>query len=538
MSGAAFHRPSGARHSTDVGIVLALVVLTIGPPAAAAAAAGALWIPHNDSWAHSRIAATLAETGTLQLIGFNRAAMVGMMAPLGPLGASIVAQHLFVMACGSAVVGFSYGLARQFLGRWPAALVAATVGAAPGFALLSTSYMTDVPMMAGISAALYFGSRFISAGRPLHLALAAGFGLWGVTVREQALAALVAVLAAGLAYRRDRRATSALISFLALTLVVVFEVWRRSQAGDDPPQLGLGLGYALRGTAMGVMTLLFVSSPVLLGTLRRAGGKTRILMGAAAALAGGALLGLLGPGMLLGNYFTPDGAYLAMFYGTRETLPQAYFWGAGLLAVVALVALALRTSDVLLLSRRVGRGRMACGHGQTALLVLFIALYLGGTFLQTLSGQGIFERYFYPVIAPLAIMALRGVRLDRVRTLLAVSALAFVSLGSAAIALHTWTSTGAAWRAAESLVAEGMDPRDVDAGFAWVGYHSSSAVAPQPARDEAIGSWTLFEDSRQCALVSLATPTGETSDVTSVPYSRYLVVGRDQVLIERLPACR
>ena len=102
-------------------------------------------------------------------------------------------------------------------------------------------------MMAGISGALYFGSRFISAGRPLHLALAAGFGLWGVTVREQALAALVAVLAAGLAYRRDRRAASALISFLALTLVMVFEVWRRSQAGDDPPQLGLGLGYALRG---------------------------------------------------------------------------------------------------------------------------------------------------------------------------------------------------------------------------------------------------------------------------------------------------
>ncbi|WP_311963327.1 hypothetical protein, partial [Acinetobacter baumannii] len=67
---------------------------------------------------------------------------------------------------------------------------------------------------------------------------------------------------------------------------------------------------------------------------------------------------------------------------------------------------------------------------------------------------------------------------------------------------------------------------------------SSSAVAPQPVRDEAIGGWTLFEDSRQCALVSLATPTGETSDVTSVPYSRYLVAGRDQVLIERLPACR
>ena len=142
-------------HHTDAVIVTALIVALVVLPAIVAGTAGALWIPHNDSWAHSRIAASFAETGRVHLVGFNRASMVGMMVPLGSLASSVVGQHVFVMLCGAAMIGFSYGTARRVLPRGRSLLVAALVGVAPGFALLSTSYMTDVPMMAGIAGGLY-----------------------------------------------------------------------------------------------------------------------------------------------------------------------------------------------------------------------------------------------------------------------------------------------------------------------------------------------------------------------------------------------
>ena len=39
-------------HHTDAVIVTALIVALVVLPAIVAGTAGALWIPHNDSWAH------------------------------------------------------------------------------------------------------------------------------------------------------------------------------------------------------------------------------------------------------------------------------------------------------------------------------------------------------------------------------------------------------------------------------------------------------------------------------------------------------
>lgn len=527
---------AGRRHpGVDVVVVGALVLVLLVAPALLAAHAGALWIPHNDSWAHSRIAADLAETGSLHLIGFNRASMVGMMAVLGPLGSSIVAQHVFVMVCGTAVLGFSYATARRVLPRPSASLATALVGLAPGFILLSTSYMTDVPMMAGIVATLYFGIRFVESGRAWHWLAALLLGAWSVTVREPGLAALAAVSLVAWLMRRDRRFIVVIGSAVALTSLVIFELWRRSLTGDDPPHVGLNVTYAVRSTVMAVMSLLFVCAPALALAAKRPHGPLGWASSGAAAMAGLGLLAVLGPGMLLGNYLAPEGAYIGMLHGTRSTVPSPLVWAAALVSIVGLVCLATRLSWPP--GARVPRpSRWTV---VPAVLTAFLGLYGAGTFLQTLSGQAMFERYFFPLIAPVAILALMGIRLNAPRSFLAAAAGAILLLVTSLITAHTWASTGAVWRTAEELVSRGVDAQDVDAGFAWVGYHSDSSVGESEARPEVVGSWAgQFADSRQCVIVSHGTPAVENGHVEVLEYPKYIIGGTDQVVIQALPECR
>lgn len=92
-----------------------LVLVLVGLPLAQAAVTGALSIPHNDAWSHARIARTFAETGQIRLVGWNRSALIGQVVVLGPLGGSVVAQHLFAVACGALALVLTYLLAN--LGR-------------------------------------------------------------------------------------------------------------------------------------------------------------------------------------------------------------------------------------------------------------------------------------------------------------------------------------------------------------------------------------------------------------------------------------
>src|SRR5436305_13929403 len=73
-----------------------ILCLCVGWPMLLAVFTGSLAIPHNDAWAYSLIAEHYARSGSIQLVGWNRAALVGQIVVLGPLGGSIVVQNLFV----------------------------------------------------------------------------------------------------------------------------------------------------------------------------------------------------------------------------------------------------------------------------------------------------------------------------------------------------------------------------------------------------------------------------------------------------------
>ncbi|WP_336639706.1 glycosyltransferase family 39 protein [Micrococcus luteus] len=527
-------------HHTDAVIVTALIVALVVLPAIVAGTAGALWIPHNDSWAHSRIAASFAETGRVHLVGFNRASMVGMMVPLGSLASSVVGQHVFVMLCGAAMIGFSYGTARRVLPRGRSLLVAALVGVAPGFALLSTSYMTDVPMMAGIAGGLYFGARYLDGGGVLNLIGSMAFGLWATTVREQGLAAVAAVAVTAWLVRRDRRRVIFVASLVTLVAIAAFEVWRRSQPGDDPPMVDPTVGGAVRALAMGVMTLMFVCSPAVLLGATKPRSAAAWSFGTAGALTTAGLVFLLGRGALLGNYLAADGAYMAMSHGARDTVPGWLLWCAAGLAILAGTTVAALCGDVVARARRrPGRPWRPAGQPVVLLMASFLLIYLAGITVQTFSGQAMFERYLYPLIVPLSVLVLRATRTRAAQRAAAATAALIVVASTALVTLHTWSSTGVVWQAAEELVAEGLAPQDVDAGFAWVGLHSNVGVAEDPARSDVVGGWAaLFSDSRQCAVVSMGDPVAATEPVRTITYTKYLFFGQDRVVIERLDPCR
>ncbi len=62
---------SGSRPRWTLWGLLGVLALTVGVPVVLAIATGAIAIPHNDAWSHSRIAQAFAEGDGFQLVGWN-----------------------------------------------------------------------------------------------------------------------------------------------------------------------------------------------------------------------------------------------------------------------------------------------------------------------------------------------------------------------------------------------------------------------------------------------------------------------------------
>src|SRR5580658_8910077 len=123
--------PRRPRSPVPLVLVLAAVVVGVGVPLALAVVTGGIAIPHNDGWSYSRIAALFARTGRIQMLGWNRAALVGQFVVLGPLGRWLQVQQVFIAACGAAVLLATYDLLLPSVGRRRAAFAAVVVAAWP-----------------------------------------------------------------------------------------------------------------------------------------------------------------------------------------------------------------------------------------------------------------------------------------------------------------------------------------------------------------------------------------------------------------------
>ena len=233
-------------------LLMGILGFCIGLPLLSAIATGSIAIPHNDDWAFFRILFHLKETGDLQLVGWNEMMFLGQLLWALPI-ASVFGDNIGVVTAVNALISafgliLTYLLAKRFVAaRW-ALLITLTVGIFPGFSALVTTFMTEPTAYAAQLGCLLLGLTALrSQGRArlAYFSAALLVGLYGFSVREFALAALLAGLA-GMFVTEMREKRVPLLSITAGSVtaitVVILYLWRQSIDGGNSHFFGVRLG--------------------------------------------------------------------------------------------------------------------------------------------------------------------------------------------------------------------------------------------------------------------------------------------------------
>jgi hypothetical protein len=509
-----------------IGALIGILGITIGIPFVLAFVTGSLAIPHNDAWAYSRIAQAFARGEGFHLVGWNRVFLLGQVVLFGQCP-SIAGQHATVGAVAGCGLVAVFVLLRHQVGDARALFGTAVMGLVPGFGLLATSFMTDVPAWACGTVCLAISFTAIRRVAPSALAVGLAIGVAGATCRDDAIVApLAALLAAAVAWRRDRRAMQILF-VEALAVLIVFgglETWRRRMEHGDEPALALNVLSTAFTAVRAYFTFALFLTPAVAFAVRPCEWSRR----ARWCALGVAVVGLpfyfhLRSDMMLGNYVSRYGAYAVAAVGTREVIPRLAWLTAIGASYVAGIGLA---------GHLVTRWRQL-----SPLLSIFAVLTATALVGESLIGQSSFDRYLLPLIAPVVVVLLGGAR---PRWGPAVAVLAGQAALSLALTANGLAFDGARWAEGRRLQRAGVSAADINAGLEWVGYHSSGAVDPSStSHRSAVGWWMrLFPQARECYVVTASPRLDLGPPISMRRYRAYAVFGAAWLWTYRLDPCR
>ena len=529
----------------DIVALIALGLIAVGVPLGMSAAAGAIGVPSNDDWVYMIGATSLFRTGVIDMPG-HTAASIGQLVMVQPLlwlsGGANWAFTAFGLAMGLVVVVSAYLLARRFVGTGSAVLAVAVVLAYPGLARHMATFMTDVPAWAFSTVCLLLGVRWLQGdGGRLTLIASTVTGILAVSIREFAVAAPAAILVAGWARNRPGErsllaaATAALAAGIGLTLVLAGSL---SSRGTLAASVSISLY-----SAPAFMTL----AAALLPVLAVAVGRRIKDLQPVHLIAGSALVAMgmvaVPEGPFLGNIWTRSGVLGdSMLSGARDQVIAPRLWvlseQLALFSSGLLAALILRWGW-----RRLYRVGSPPGVLAAALevatsregpLVLFLLAYAAELAVFG-SLFPLLDRYFFPMIPPLAILLLRPFGSTAPARSLAFShaALAWLIASALPLAANSFAYDAARWRAGEAAVAMGYAPQTVDAGYEWVGAHQARVDS---AAAHSFGlTWydDLLPSVRPCAVLSnspLDKPRLALIRVDPSAYRQYILVGPEEPL--------
>lgn len=536
--GSAATAPTGSDRSRSVPLLLAAAVLIgVVIPLVWAVATGGISIPHNDGWAFTRAGNIFARTGHVQMFNWNKMGLAGMFIPLGPFGASITVQQCYVAVLALVGLLAGYDVLRPMLGDRRAALGTLVIALWPSYGLLATSFSTDVPAFAAITLTLAFGRRAIDRCSPRWLYAACLAGLWGTTIREQALAAPAAVLAAALLRPETRRGLG-LARILAVGVAVLagvgaFELWRRGVPGGGAPPFTnsiLTTRLVTRQAGEVWLTLSLAVSPAVVVGSRPLRWSRTAQVAALVALCACIASAVYNP-PFLGNYVDRAGAYASAYLGTRPSVMPHLAWD--LLVVLACVSGALLVG---LTVERVRRLRLEVSF--------FALLTLLGSAAEVSQGTALFDRYLLPLVVPAVALAL----LDPItveatwprRLRVAASTAVGVLMVGTALLLTTSTLVfdSAVWDAAQHVVDRGSaSAAYVDAGLDWTGYHSATGMGDTPAADPEPGIYLrdpFLSNYHQCYVVAASPQHNAGWSLVETPtYRRYGLIGTARLYVYR-----
>ncbi len=510
---------------TDITIGAVLLLVGVVGPAVAAACLHSLDIPRNDSWSYLRDFWGFVHTGHIRLVDWSGMTFVGQLlwaAPFAVLSGNAPWSPEAAVAVASALgIAAAYRAARALLTPfWAAACVMVTL-AVPGFLVNTTSFMTDLPAFAAQVLCLGLGIAAMGrAGRArtAFTVAALALGCFGFSIREFDLAAPVAVLAVLAAQDRSRWRTYAAEGASVLVVCAAIYTWTSRLPGAHLESLTVPGLSQFKEVVATYFTLSLILSPLLPAMLR---GRLRPLsmrgaIAAVVSLALGIVSVALG-WLFLGNYLQQNGSIgTALLSGTRTALFPGPIWlGLQVIAVVSGSVLAFVAVGSL-----PSRGQVAelMLDGSTrSLMAWFAVLSAGGLVVYACFVQApLFDRYLGPVAFPTAVLLACGrprtiagqARVQwRWRPKAATAALA-LTLGAviAALTLNSDAYDGARWQAGELLLKAGYSPVQEDAGFEWVGYHSSDTADRDRKVYGTPGFFTwydkMFPDLQDCAYVS------------------------------------
>lgn len=521
------------------GIVVAVGVVV---PLAVTWSGGALGLVRNDDWAYSRVLFGWAESGHLELTGWNEMTLLGAFVPAAPVAGtgSVAALQVLTAVLGGVGLVSLYRFAR---GLVPAALAAgAVVGVAitPLWMPLTVSFMTDVPALAWAAVAAWSVAR---AGRSTTVArLVAWFStamvaaVWSFTIRQSGLVVVAAVIvaaASGLWSNQtpelDRRRAAGwmtLIGVLAVTVIGAFFLWRMSlpNAGAagvslrwssisrplrNLDRLGLSLGALLLPAVLVVLRPSMLRAAVRRHPVRAGLGGVAI----AAVTLRHHVRGSLDEALLT-DHLTRFGSYSTTIAGERVPVLPLWVWSL----VVCVAALNLWVLFVLAAIapwRNLARRRPT----EAAFLGVIVVGSIASVVAWWALGRPAFDRHLLVVVAFSSVAVVwvgsallwpagahtTGVPQDRRYALmfrsLRVLALGLVALLSGYLGLVSVRFDAARWSAASTAQRElRIDARRIDGGFEWVGAHSVDVVDPD--RPAGPTPWSgILSATEMCAVV-------------------------------------
>jgi 4-amino-4-deoxy-L-arabinose transferase-like glycosyltransferase len=482
--------------------------------------------PVQDDWDYARTVAIFLHTGTFQRSALAQATEIFTTAWgalfAAPLGFSFVSLRLSTLCLSVLAVLLFYALLGQLGFDVPRRVVgAATLLASPLFVYLSFSFMTDVPALFWMIAALLLFVLGLKRDDARLALLGSACACLAFLTRQIGLVPAFAAAAFYAWSAVPGRRLRFVAASLALPVVVALAYgwwslnggvnWANAQltvAGTRDFLFSPGMPLVVvRRVVIYALTLAFYLLPIWLGATA-ALPRLRALRAQArpADWAFGALIGLifgveiahLGAAgqwqpyladALTGAGLRPYLGYFAYQAGSRrpDLLPAGA--RAALTAVCGLLACALACLAFATLRRRDASERRT---GRWLVYAVGIALAV-----PTLLFNTAFERYILPLL-PIAIVLLLDVtsRLRLSRPLAGLG-LAGMALLSVALMRDFWGWMDARWTAAESLVARGVPLDMLDAGYEWDGwqlYDDSMAYIRAHPEPLSVNPWEYIID--------------------------------------------
>jgi hypothetical protein len=535
------------KRSNSASVLIVALAITLGAllPFFISLTSGNLNIPHNDAWSYSRIASDFAKTGEIDLLGWNRATLVGQFLPFFGLFETIAVQQTFIAVCSIIFLLCAFTVMRKNIDAQLAAVGVLVISIWPGFGLLSTSFMSEIPVLSVSFFSLVIAQKAYELRQVEVLVLSLIVAFWAFTIKESGLAAVVAILIFSIRHQIDEKIwPKYLISFLTIITgiaLMFFYLWRSSLAGSDPAIFSFrqnGLLVLLNGFMRFTFEFGLIATPVLIAlkVIHVAVNKRLIIFVSMSSLG---IFQLIRSGQnefYLPNYFSKNGSYPEVLPPVSPILNEQ-IW---LVIILTSIVFASLLSFI-----EIPRSP------RLSLLNIFTILTIFGVALQFLVQQGVFSRYFIAILPGVFVGIFKNAKIDKSRMRTSVLLLVPAMALSYALMLNAFAFDSARWKVGQSLVESGVPSYKIDAGLEWNGFHSENGVIKtnQISLEKLnTGNWVEMFNVQPCYVVSKSRnfrtidQIQNSKDVlisANYPYKTFLYLGHSELYIYRTqsPGC-